>query len=284
MKFGKQDIIRIIGLTITAVAIALNLRLFIKPAGLYSGGASGMALLIQAIGEKFFGVELPYSVLTLLLNVGPVYIGLKYVGRKFTLNSLYIVFVGGILTDIIHVPAFTDDILLASVFGGIISAVCVSICLRFNGSGGGGDIISIYLSRKGIDSWTVMLMVNICIYVIAGLLFGWDKALYSIVMQFTFTQMMKVCYRKYQKDTLFIVTNKGREICEAIYDVSRHGATVIKSEGAFERKELEVVYSVVSADDSRKVLEAIKKVDEGAFVNQIRTEQLRGNFFIEKEE
>ena len=63
-------------------------------------------------------------------------------------------------------------------------------------------------------------------------MFGWDKALYSIIFQYASTQMIHWLYRKYQQGTLFIVTNRPREICDAISAVSHHGATILEGEGS----------------------------------------------------
>ena len=78
---------------------------------------------------------------------------------------------------------------------------------------------------------------------------------------------------------MFIVTNRAKEVCAAIFEVSHHGATVLEGKGSYEHKERNVVYSVVSSAECKKVIRAVKAVDEEAFVNAIRTEQLYGRFY-----
>ena len=117
------------------------------------------------------------------------------------------------------------------------------------------------------------------ILAVAGLLFGWDKALYSIIFQFTSTQVLHALYKKYQQETLFIVTNKPQEICDAIYKISHHGATIIEGEGSFEHCERYVVYSIVSGAERKQVVRLVKEVDAQAFVNVVKTEQLAGRFY-----
>ena len=185
-----------------------------------------------------------------------------------------------ILTDIIPSYAVTYDVLLISVFGGIINGVAVSMCLLMNATSGGTDFIAIYLSdKKGVDSFNVILGVNMAILGVAGILFGWDRALYSIIFQYVSTQVLHMLYRKYQQATLFIVTNKAKQVCNAIYKVSQHGATVMESEGSYEGEERSVVYSVVSSAESKMVVEFVKRVDPDAFINVLRTEQLQGKFY-----
>lgn len=156
----------------------------------------------------------------------------------------------------------------------------ISLCLLSNANTGGTDFIALYLSkRSGMDSFNVILGVNVVILSAAGFLFGWDKAMYSIIFQFASTQVLHVLYRKYQQITLFIVTDFPADICRAITDVSRHGATVLHGEGAYEHTERAVVYSVVSAAEEKAVLAAIRRVDPKAFINLMRTQQIRGRFY-----
>ncbi len=223
--------------------------------------------------------------MNLLLNAVPIYIGFRFIGKKFTLYSCLSILVTSILTDIIPDIAVTYDILLISIFGGIISGFAISLCLSMNATTGGTDFISIYLSeKKGVDAWNFILVFNILIIMIAGMLFGLDKALYSIIYQYVSTQILHMMYKRYQKQTLFIVTNKADKVCQAINTVSMHGATILSGEGSYEHEKRKVVYSVVSKEESREVINAVKKADEAAFVNAIRTEELSGRFYYRPNE
>lgn len=281
MKFDiKEDGKRIIVICAASVLIALNIKTFVRTGGLYPGGATGLTILIQSVAAKFFGIALPYTLINLILNAVPVYVGFKFIGKKFTLFSCLTILLTSILTDIIPGFQITYDPLLISIFGGMINGLAVSWCLRMDATSGGLDFIAIYLSeKKGVDSWNMILGLNAIILVAAGLLFGWDKALYSIIFQFMSTQVLHILHRKYQKKTLFIVTNKPNEVCQAIDRVSKHGATIIKGEGAYEHSERNIVYSVVSSAECKKVVFAVKQADETSFVNALRTDQLSGRFY-----
>jgi uncharacterized membrane-anchored protein YitT (DUF2179 family) len=91
--------------------------------------------------------------------------------------------------------------------------------------------------------------------------------------------MLHVLYKKYQQETLFIVTNRPEEVCEAVFRVSHHGATVLEGEGSYEHCERNVVYSVVSGAESKKVIRAVKEADGKAFINAVKTQQLSGRFY-----
>ena len=281
MKFEpKEDIKRIIVICIAAVIMALNIKSFVRTGGLYPGGATGLALLIQRAGDMYFHVTIPYTVVNVALNAVPVYIGFRYIGRKFTLYSCLMIVLTSVLTDMLPGYAITYDTLLISIFGGLINGFVISLCLHMNATTGGTDFIAIYLSeKKGIDSWNVVLGLNVLILAAAGLLFGWDKALYSIIFQYTSTQVLHMLYKKYQQETVFAVTNRAEEVYDAIAGTTHHGATIIEGQGAYEDRERKIVYSVVSSAESKKVIRAIKEADPHAFVNLMKTEQVAGKFY-----
>ena len=117
--------------------------------------------------------------------------------------------------------------------------------------------------------------------VVAGLLFGWEKALYSIIFQFASTQVLHMLYKKYQKCTLLIITDKPTEIYEIIQANTHHDATLFRGVGCYEGKEKNLLYSVVSAEETKHITDQIRKIDPKAFINSMKTEQITGRFYIE---
>lgn len=281
MKFDlKNDTKRIVVICPAAVIMALNIKTFVRAGDLYPGGVTGLTILIQRSAEMFLRIEIPYTVVNLLLNAIPIYIGFRYIGKKFTLYSCLVIVLGSVLTDLLPGFVITYDTLLISIFGGMINGLVISLCLMMEATTGGTDFIAIFLSeKKGMDSFNLMLGVNAVIIAIAGVLFGWDKALYSIIYQYASTQVLHMLYKKYQQVTLFIVTNQPNEVCDEIFRISNHGATILEGQGSFEHCERNVVYSVVSGAESKKVIRSVKSVDPNAFVNAMRTQQLSGRFY-----
>ncbi len=281
MKFSmKEDGKRILVIGLASLLMAVNIKSFVRTGGLYPGGATGLTILLQHIAQTFLHMEVPYTLMNVALNAVPVYIGFRFIGKKFTLYSCLMIFLTGIFTDIVPGYTITYDILLVSVFGGIINGLVISICLMVNATTGGTDFIAIFLSeKKGMDSFNIILGINMLILAAAGILFGWDKALYSIIFQYVSTQVLHVLYKKYQQQTLFVVTNKPQEISDAISRETHHGATILEGEGSYDHCNRYVVYSVVSSAESKRIVRLIREIDPQAFVNAIRTEQLAGRFY-----
>ena len=278
---AKKTIIKFLLLTLAAGIFAFNLKSFIRTGTLIPGGFSGITVLIQQIGRQFFNVEIPYSLVYLPLNVIPAYIGLRYIGKKFTFESFYVVVLSSILTDIIPNITITYEPILIALFAGIVGGIASVICLTAGASGGGTDFISIFLSeKKGIDAWGYILAGNIVLLVIGGLLFDFDRALYSIIYQYVITTMLGTYYKRYQQDTLLVVTSKPQEVLEKIYELTHHDGTIITGEGGYSGENKKIIYSVIGRDQSDKVINAIKEIDEGAFTNLIKTEQVNGRFYM----
>lgn len=276
----KESIKKILVICFASFLMALNIKSFVRTGGLYPGGATGLALLIQRAADMFLHITIPYTIVNILLNAIPVYIGFRFIGKKFTMYSCLMIVLTSVLTDIIPGYAIIYDTLLISIFGGLINGFVIGLCLHMNATTGGTDFIAIYLSeKKEIDSWNVVLGINVVILAVAGVLFGWDKALYSIIFQYTSTQVVHILYRKYQHETLFIVTNKATEVYEVISKMSNHGATIMEGEGSYEHQERKIVYSVVSSAQSKSIIREVKKADPHAFVNAIKTEQIAGRFY-----
>ncbi len=270
---------RIIIVIFASLLYAWNLRCFAKAADLLPGGIAGVSLLLQHIIKSIFHITVPYSVFNILLNLFPVYIGFRYIGKKFTLYSILTILLSSIFVDILPDYVFTNDILLISIFGGLINGLAIALCLNVGTTTGGTDFISIYMSQqKGMDAWNYILFGNVIILLIAGAMYGWSIALYSIIYQFCSTQIIQMLYKRYQKETLFIISDKADEIYRLIKDTTNHDATLFHGIGCYEAKEKEMIYSVINTDARRELIPLIHSVDPHAFINVVKTEELAGRF------
>lgn len=260
--------------------MAMNINTFVHSANLFPGGFTGLSLLIQEFLADGFNVKIPYSVFLFSFNLFPVILGFKRIGIKFTLYSIVMIVTSGLLTDVVPGLNITDDMLLCAIFGGIVSAVAISLCLFAGSSSGGTDFIAIYLAEKtGKSAWNVILAFNVCILIVAGFLFGWNAALYSIIFQYVSTQALNFLYKKYAKTTLLIITDKDQEIYEIIRDRTNHDATVFVGKGCYAGTEHKMLYSVVSSQESGALEKEIRSVDPNAFINVIQSKEILGKFY-----
>jgi uncharacterized membrane-anchored protein YitT (DUF2179 family) len=275
---------RVVLLFLGSFLMALNINTFVHAGGLIPGGFTGITLLVQQIGSRFGGVDIPFSLVYIGLNVVPAAVCFKYVGKKFALYSTLVFVASGFLTD--WMPAmFIDflqlhDTLLSAVFGGILNAVAISLCLYADATSGGTDFIAIFIAeRYHRETWNYIFAGNCVILGVAAWLFSLDKALYSIIFQFATTMGLSSLYHGYQQKTLLIITDKPEEVYGLINTITHHGATSIKGYGLFGKAERTLLYSVVGAYETAPLITAIQKVDGSAFINVLRTEQINGHFY-----
>ena len=271
---------RVLLIVVGAALYAVGIVCFARPAGLFPGGFTGFSLLIQESCQRFLGFTPPYSLFSITLNFIAAALCFKYIGRNFAMLSMLSVAIASVLTDLIPAYAFSEDPLLCSVFGGLVNGLAISLCLRADASTGGTDFISIYLAEKsGRDAFNIILCGNMVMLSVAGLVFGWGRALYSMIFQFSTTQALHALFRRYQHRTLWIVTDRPEEVYAIIRDATHHGATLFHGTGLYKNEPRSMIYTVLSGDDIRRVVRDVRAVDPHAFINAQRTDSLTGRFY-----
>ena len=277
----REFTIRVLIITLSSLIAAVNLKSFVAAGDLFPGGFTGVARLIQRSALKFAGVELPFGPINLALNAVPAFISFKLVGKRFTLYSCLTIVLTSIFTDLIPAFEITEDILLICIFGGMVSGFAGSLCLHVRVTSGGTDFIAIALSeRKNVDAWNYIFCGNVVLLFVAGALFGWDRALYSMLYQYASTQVIKTLDPDGRRATLLIVT--GREtaggVCAQIQD-TQHTATLVEGVGLYNGEPCVMIYSVVADSEVRALTRKIHQSDPKAFVNVLRTQRVVGKFY-----
>ncbi|GBU28340.1 membrane protein [Treponema sp. R8-4-B8] len=275
---------RLFLVTLAGVLMSINIKTFVHAGELIPGGFTGLSLLLQKICLRFGNFNLPFSLPYYILNSVPAIISFKFIGKKFTIYSLITIIITGVLAD--SMPSMfieaikVHDTLLSAVFGGALNGLGIALCLYADATSGGSDFIAIFISeRYRKDAWNYIFIANCVILAVAGALFGLDKALYSIIFQFTTTVALETLYRNYQQRTLLIITNKPDVIFSVINEKTHHGATCFEGFGSYEKKSRTLLYSVVTASQVKSLIPAIRQIDEKAFINVLKTDQLNGRFY-----
>lgn len=277
----KKNIKTTIVIVFSAFLSALTINVFVYSGGFFPGGFSGISVLINRSLIQYTGIDIPYGLLYVLMNIFPTILVYKYVGKRFTTFSILQYGLTSFFTLILPVVKLDYDIILITIFGGIFSGISVVLSLMQNASGGGTDFIAIYASnryRKPIFNY--ILYANMGILSIAGLLFGWEKALYSIIYQYVSTQVIESRYQRYKFSTLHMITNHPEEVSQAIFKSTRHGITKLQAEGMYSKSEKTMLYMVVNAFEVNDVVSAAKEADPKIFITISKADKIVGNYYL----
>lgn len=277
-----RDAFSIVCILLGSFIVAVNMNTFVEQGELVPGGFSGLAKLLQRVGLTFYDTKISFTLLNVVFNAVPAVFAYRLVGKKFTILSCVSLFTVSILVDELPVIPITGDILLISVFGGIINGLGMSLVLNSNASGGGTDFIAMSLSaRYKVSTFNYMLLFSAVIILISGAIFGMDKALYSIIFQFCNTQVINTFYKKYKKKTLMIVTDNPAAVSADLLELTNHSSTILKGFGSYTAHKKYLIYTVLSDGDVRKMKKRIREQYPDTFVNVINSSDVVGNFYIQ---
>ena len=264
---------------IGAVLNAFAMNYFLKPANVYASGFTGIAQLLSKIITQFTPLHLSTGLLLFLFNIPVAILGWKKIGKIFTLYSFISVIFMSILLEVIPIQKTSSDILLYSVFGGVITAVGAGITLKFGASTGGLDIIAMVLSRmKDKPVGNYFFILNAGIVITAGAVYGWDKALYTLLSLYASTRVIDAIHTRYQKLTAMIITKRSEELKRAIHSKLVRGITLIPVKGAFSNEERQMLMIVITRYELYDLEHIIKEVDPNAFTNIVQTTGIFGFF------
>ncbi|PFP29632.1 hypothetical protein COJ96_08005 [Bacillus sp. AFS073361] len=258
---------------------ALAMNLFLVPANIYSSGFTGIAQLLSKVLSDYTPINVSLGFLLLLLNIPVAILGWKKVGKSFTVYSFISVALSSLFLILIPIKQVSNDILLNAVFGGVIQAVGVGITLKWGASTGGVDIIAMVLSRmKDKPIGPYMLVINGVIILTAGFLYGWEKALYTLVTLYTSTRVIDAIHTRHAKLTAMIITKKADVMKKAIQEKLVRGITILPAKGAFSNEAREMLMIVITRYELFDLERILKEVDPNAFTNIIQTTNIYGFF------
>ncbi|WP_108670075.1 YitT family protein [Peribacillus acanthi] len=271
----KKIIIVIIGALLNAIAM----NFFLIPAKVYASGFAGVAQLLSSLFATFASIKISTGILLLVLNIPITILAWKKVGKSFTLYSFLSVVLMSFFMEIIPVVKVSPDILLNAVFGGVIAAVGVGFTLKYGASTGGMDIIAMILSRmKDKPVGTYLFSLNAVIILTAGYIYGWEKALYTLVTLYAASRVVDAIHTRHNKLTALIITKKSEELKAAIHGRLVRGITTIPAKGAFTNESKEMMMIVITRYELYDLEKIIQSVDPNAFTNIVHTEGVFGFF------
>ena len=275
MFYIKKGLPLILGALITAV----GLELFLIPNNVIDGGVVGLSIMSQTITGMGLGVFL------VLYNIPFVYMGYKQIGKSFALSTVFAIIMLSIWSGALHgVPQVTTDPFLAAIFGGVVTGLGVGIVMRTGGCFDGTEIVAIIMdARTQFSVGEVVMFINLFILSSAGLLYGWDKAMYSLFAYFVIAKMIDVVLKGLDESyAVMIVTSEHEEMTKALNERLGRGVTLLHGAGGYTGEAKEVLYCVVTRLELDKLKEIVLDKDENAFVTINAVHDIVGGRFKKK--
>lgn len=254
---------------------AVGVTVFLAPVKLYDSGISGTSILLSQITPEHWTL----SIFLLILNIPLFLFGLKKQGLSFTVYSLFAVavysVVAWLITDILPIdvsiasPLAGQDLLLCALFGGIISGIGSGLTIRNGGAIDGIEVMAVIFSKKlNITVGTFVMIYNVILYIICGIVKqSWILPLYSIVTYAAGLKTIDFVVEGIDRSkSVMIITEKAKEINEALTEEFKCGTTSMSAIGGYSNAEKTVIYFVVNRFQIYKMKTIIHDIDPKAFV------------------
>lgn len=268
-----KRIITFIMLIVGSLVAAAALECFLIPNTILDGGITGVSIILF----KLF--KIPLWLLVVVLNIPFLYIGFRNMGYNFLIRALTSMLSFALFLSFFElVQPFTEEILLATIFGGALLGLGVGIVIHFGGCVDGTESVAIVISKKtSLSVGQVVLFFNLIIFGIAGFIFGFDRAMYSLLTYvITFKVIDFVSEGLEQAKAAMIITSKGTDLSKEIYKKLGRTTTTIKGKGLISG-EKEVLYCVLTRIEIFELRHLVEEMDESAFVTILDVSDIIGN-------
>lgn len=251
-----------IGIIIGAMIAAFAIEEFLVPSTILDGGVVGISIMINNL------TALPLSILTVIFNIPFLIIGSRKMGKLFIVKSaLGMVVFSACLEMFAPMKDATDEYLLAVSFGGVVLGIGVGLVIRFGGCLDGTETVAILLNKKfKFSVGNVVLVFNIFIFIVAGFLFGFDRAMYSLLTYFITSKVLDIVENGMeQTKAAMIITNDAKEISQKIFEQLGRTVTIMEGEGLVSGKKV-VLYCVLTRFEIHALKDIINSLDHSTFI------------------
>ena len=261
-------------LTVGPFVAAFALEIFLVPNNIIDGGIVGISIILSYLTKINLGL------LIFIINIPFFFLAFNKIGKKFVLQTFYAIGMLSLALNFFttHEHPVTHDLLLSTVFGGIILGAGVGLVLKNEGSLDGTEIMSLVLSKKfgfSVGEW--IMLFNIFIYGAAGIVFGWNKAMYAVLTNFIAYRVIDVVLEGLNSaKSIEVISEKATEIGQELLEKLDIGVTYLKGIGAYSGTEKTLIYCVVSRLELAKMKEIIKRIDPNAFISIVDVHEAYG--------
>lgn len=259
------DIRRFLMIGLGSMISGIGINAFLVPHHMLSGGISGLAMIF------YFLFNWPLGMMIAIGNLPLFYAAYRLLDREYLYCSLYGLLVFSLSVDGTRFLAninLADDIMLAAIFGGVISGIGAGLIFRNNGSSGGTDIIAIIAKKYfSLNIGIVVFSINFCIMLIAAFLFGAKPAMYTLISMYVGSSVTdKVIEGFNRKKTVMIISEHSGVIAQSVLSEVGRGATFLNGEGAYTRQDKKVLFIVVTLTQIARIKVIVEKIDPHAFM------------------
>ena len=257
-----KTIFEYLGMALGAILAAFAIEEFLVPCTILDGGVVGISIMVSTLT----GIRL--SLLTVVLNIPFLLVGLKSLGHKFIIKSASAMLIFSWALDLFaKFENATSEYLLAVSFGGVLLGIGVGLVIKFGGCLDGTETVAILLNRKfKLPVGQIVLIFNIVIYTIAGLMFGFDRAMYSLLTYFITSKILDIVETGInQAKAAMIITDHADDISKKIYEKLGRTVTIMEGEGLVSGKKV-VLYCVLTRFEIMELREIIDGLDTSAFI------------------
>lgn len=264
---------------IGTILVAIGLELFLVPNKIIDGGVIGISIITNYL------TGYPLGALIFVLNFPFLLFGLKKLGHKFILNSLFSVTSLSIFTTLVdslkihyHIGYATHELFLATIFGGIITGIGVGMVLKNNGSLDGTEVLAVaFTKRLGFSVGEIVMFFNIFILGSSGFVLGWDRAMYSIATYYIISKTIDFVLEG-MDDTkgVMVISDKYEEISHELMTKLDKGVTFIEAQGAYTKDAKKIVYCVINRLELGQLREIASDIDKDAFVTVQNIHEVKG--------
>lgn len=275
---SHSNAFRYLGMVAGCVIAASSINLFVVPSHLLTGGVTGIAMII------YYLAELPIGVQTFIYNLPLLIASYKLLGKDYTFDVIIGTVIFSICLDatkFLNAYAPVDDLMLASIFGGVFNGVGYGIVFRMNGSTGGFDILGAIVKKfYSMNMGSTIFAFNCCIVGVAGFLFGIQPALFTLICMYVNSHVTdKVIAGFNQRKAVLIISENSADIAEAIMYEIKRGVTFLHGQGAFTGNERNVIMVVVSLTEVAKLKIIVNTLDKNAFLIMMSASEIMGRGF-----
>lgn len=255
--------LKILLIMVGATLSSIGLEIFLIPNDMIDGGVVGISIMVSYL------THLPLGLFTFFLNIPFLILGYKQIGKTFVITTLFAITCLSVGVSLLHpIPGLTHDTFLAAVFGGIINGAGVGLIIRAGGSLDGTEIVAIIFDKRtSFSIGEIVMFFNIFILGAAGFLYGWDRAMYSLVTYFIAFKVIDIVVEGLDESkAVFIVSDLYAEITDALSARLGRGVTLLKGQGGYSKADSTVIYIIVSRLELAKLKSIVLGFDQDALI------------------